>query len=415
MQPPLPIFWLLCSSVFLLVHLQAEPPPEIQRQYQALLHILNQADTAYFEEHESLMSDAAYDRMRLQLQQLEHQYPHLKQLPVPESGAHTRERVEHRSPVLSLQKCKSDAELLAFCNALHQPGTQWVIEPKVDGASIVVTYHHGHLTQALTRGDKLSGIDVTEVILASGALPLAIEGLPEHLELRGEAYIPKAHFDAINAERIRSNQSPYRTARNLASGTLMLQDPVEVMRRGLRMLIFEWRNALESGRKSHFNALNQLKDAGFPVVQTLRVASVPEIIAQVNSLEKSRMQLPFDADGWVIKLDCLAKRQHLGNTQQHPHWATARKFPPAPILATVLEIETSVSDRGKVTPIAILEPVEIDGATIQRATLYNEAFAERMGIRPGSKVWLIRAGGAVPEILGLANGDTVPGKNSKHP
>lgn len=415
MQPPLPVFCLLCSLAFPLFHLQADPAPEIQRQYQALQHILKQADAAYFEAHESLMSDAAYDRMRSQLQQLEHAYPDLKQLPMPDSGADSRERITHRSPVLSLQKCESDAELLAFCNERHQPGTQWVIEPKIDGASIVVTYRHGHLTQAVTRGDKRSGIDVTEVILASGALPLAVEGLPEHLELRGEAYIPKAQLDAINAERHRSNQAPYRTARNLASGTLMLQDPVEVMRRGLRILIFEWRNALESGETSHFNALIQLKALGLPVVQSLRVTSVPEVIEQVNTLERSRMDLPFDADGWVIKLDSLVTRQDLGSTRQHPHWATARKFPPTPVLATVLEIESSVSDRGKVTPIAILEPVEIDGATIQRATLHNEAFAERMGIRPGSRVWLIRAGGTVPEILGLANDDATPHEQREHP
>lgn len=401
MNSILRFLWLLACLVSVLSLASEELPPEIERQYHALRDILEKADVAYFHAHESLMSDAAYDALRDYLEQLRSDHPSLAQLGSTEPTRKDRDRVQHPRPMLSLNKVYSDDALLQFCEQTRALTNRWVIEPKIDGASIRITYQNGRLVSAATRGDTQSGVDVTAVVFASGALPLKLTGAPPRLELRGEAFLRTHDFLELNQTRTSEGNPPYRSARNLAAATLMLKNPNEVVRRQLQICIFECRNAQELGYTSHLKSLAFLASLGLPTIDSFPVERPQAVVDRVNELEPQRAGMSFETDGWVIKVDAIEAYSQLGSTQKFPRWAVARKFRPKPTMTTVIDIERSVSERGRITPVAILEPVQIDGATIQRATLHSEPFLEAMGIQIGSKVWIIRAGGAVPEILGL--------------
>ena len=409
MQPSLLLHLLLvsfCIPAWMTIPgLNASVPSEIETQFLGLRQVLQQADEAYFNQNRSLMSDDAYDALQNALADLIKRYPALNTLEAPAFPTDSRNRITHAKPVLSLKKVYTDAELAAFCESISTTNPaekHFLIEPKIDGASIVIHYQNGRLVQAVTRGDSLSGVEVTPVILASGALPLELKNAPARLALRGEAYIDKNHFNSLNHEQETQGKQPYRHARNLASGTLMLEDFAEVLKRGLQIRFFECLNARELGYSNDTEALQFLQQLGLPVVEFGRCESSNEVILYLQQHNPLRKDFDFETDGWVVKVDDLQLRQDLGATQKYPRWAMARKYRSVPVITTVIEIEHSISENGTITPVAILEPVEIGGATVRRASLHSEKFMTSLGIHPGSRVKVIRAGGVTPEIVGLA-------------
>jgi DNA ligase (NAD+) len=388
--------WLL----LLAYSLQAEIPEEIRVQFRGIKRILEQADAAYYEEHRSIMSDEAYEFFRSHHDGLIAAYPELERQAAGLFVVDTRQKVAHRKPVLSLRKAYSDEEIRRFCDRVGDE-TVFLLEPKIDGASLVVEYRKGRMAEALTRGNSLAGLDVTTVLLASGALPLTLSDAPEVLRLRGEVYVPRDAFERLNAERAAAGAEPFRSARNVASGTLMLKHYAEVRNRGLKVLFFEVRNAVDLGFESDASALEAVRRLGLPVVDFKTFTQVEALQRWIHLEHGNRINLPYETDGFVLKVDDLKLRETLGNTKKFPRWAIARKFRSEPVVTRVLAIEYSVSELGKRTPIAILSPVEIGGATVQRATLHSASVLESLGIEVGSRVQVIRAGGVVPEIVGV--------------
>lgn len=397
-----PLFAFLLLLLVAPTSVSASAPEEVLTQFKGIKQVLEQADKVYYQEHHSMMSDEAYDYLRSYHDQLLDEFPELETYEAPLFVDGRKQKVPHRKPVLSLKKAYSDEEILKFCSKIGSE-ERFLVEPKIDGASIIIEYLNRRLVKAVTRGNSLQGVDVTTVLLASGSLPLVLEKAPKQLQLRGEAYISKDDFVRLNQLRQNTGKDPFSSARNTASGTLMLKDFVEVRSRGLRVLIFEVRNGLELGIESHSDALEMVGKWGLPVVDFNSSSSPQRLLAILENENQNRLELPYDIDGFVIKVDDLNLRNQLGSTQKYPRWAIARKYRSEPVVTKVLAIEYSISDKGRKTPVAILSPIKIGGATIQRASLHSDAIVEAMGIQAGSKVKVIRAGGVIPEIVGLAN------------
>jgi len=373
-------------------------PPEVEQQARALQTVLRQADDAYFNQHQPVMTDAAYDALRTQYDRLLADYPELSAgnpvgAPVAESS-----RVAHAAPVLSLEKVYSDNDLTRF---LRKTGTNllYCVEPKLDGLTVVLRYRNGLLVQALTRGDGKTGADVTSAVLASGAVPAALTGAPAKLDVRGEAHLPLSAFEALNRRRAENGQEPLKSPRNIASGTLMLTDCAEIARRGLEFQAFDLL-AADPMPATHTEALALLKKNGLPVIESVTVPSV-DVLATVENMNRRRAEFPFVTDGVVIKVNDLAVRNRLGATSHHPRSAIARKYEETPVQTRLLAVDWSRGASGKLTPVAHFEPVEIQGALVQRASLYSLEHLRAMDLKIGDWMNVIRSGGTVPEITGI--------------
>jgi DNA ligase (NAD+) len=373
-------------------------PPAIERQARALQAVLRQADDAYYNKHESGMSDAAYDALRKQYDGLLAAFPELGNpspvgAPVAEAG-----RVAHDAPVLSLDKVYSDGEVLCF---LEKTGTNllYCVEPKLDGLTVALRYRNGLLVQAVTRGDGKAGADVTSAVLASGAVPVAIATASTQFDVRGEMLLPLPAFEVLNRRRIDAGEAPLKSPRNAASGTLMLTDYAEVAARGLAFRCFELLKT-DSMPLTHTEALALVKAAGLPIVENKTVPA-GGVLATISDLNQRRTAFPFMTDGIVIKVDDLAACARLGATAHHPRSAVARKYEETPVQTRLLGVDWSRGETGRLTPVARFEPVEIQGATIQRATLHNMDHIRAMDLKIGDRIQVIRSGGSVPEISGV--------------
>ncbi|QHI68973.1 NAD-dependent DNA ligase [Tichowtungia aerotolerans] len=374
----------------------AAAPPAAEQQAQNLNAILRQADEAYYNKHESLMSDAAYDALREQYDRLITDYPELAKAPSVGAPPSSQDRIAHHSPVLSLQKAYSGEFVSGFletCGHQHL----YCVEPKLDGLTIVLRYHDGLLTRALTRGDGTAGTDVTAAVLASGAVPSALNNAPSRLEVRGEAFLPLPAFEKLNKRRKTCGKPPLKSPRNTAAGTLQMNDYVEIARRGLQIRIFELL-ASDTEPSTHTEALRQINALGLPVIES-RTVPAADVPASIDLLNEQRPSFPFLTDGIVIRIDDRSVFKQLGRTAHHPRGALARKYRETPKETRLLNVEWTRGESGRLTPVAVFEPVEIDGATIQRASLHNQNYLRAMNLMIGDQIRVIRAGGSVPEVV----------------
>ncbi len=373
--------------------------PVVEQQARALQVVLRQADDSYYNKHQSELSDEAYDALRTQYDQLVADYPELAaENPVGapvESGSRW---VAHDVPVLSLEKVYSDDGIRDF---LQRCGTNrlYCVEPKLDGLTVVLRYVNGRLAQALTRGDGKTGLDVTPALLASGAVPIVLSNVPARLELRGEALLSFTALEELNRRRAANGEPALKSPRNTASGTLMLKDYAEIARRTLTVQLFDLL-AADPMPSTHAEALARLKAAGLPIVES-RTVPAAEVLSAIETVNRARNSFPFATDGIVIKVDNLADFAGFGATAHHPRGAIARKYHETPVQTRLLSVEWTQGDTGKLTPIGIFDPVEINGATIQRATLHNAGYIRAMDLKIGDWIQVIRAGGSVPEIIGV--------------
>jgi DNA ligase (NAD+) len=374
-------------------------PEQVERHAGQIRIVLEEASEAYYD-GEPIMGNAAYDALRAQYEKLCAEYPDIPKLAdvgaaVPQSS----NRIAHSRPVLSLNKAYSDEELLAFV-ARCGIDRIYCIEPKLDGVTVVLRYEKGAFVQALTRGDGKLGVNVTSAIAASGCVPLMLPDAPDVIEMRGELLLSFAAFDALNERRVREGQALLKSPRNSAAGTLRLRDLSEIANRRLQIRMFELITA-DAEPLTHSGALKWLSELGLPVVEDRAVAG-SKVLSAVAEMNQQRAASEFPTDGVVVRLDDRDAFQRLGATARYPRGAIARKYETASVETTLLRIEWTRGDSGRLTPVAYFEPVEMEGATLSRASLHSLDHLRALDLMIGDRVNVVRSGGSIPEIIGRA-------------
>jgi DNA ligase (NAD+) len=383
-----------------------------REELRALRRELEEANYKYYVLNMPTLSDREFDEKMHRLQDLEAMFPDMFDPKSPtqhvgsDLGKKGFETVRHKYPMLSLANSYSREEIEDWVRKLPE-GVEIVCELKYDGLSISLWYEHGVLGRALTRGDGQQGDDVIANIKTIPSIPWRIErpDVPEFFELRGEVLLPWERFEALNKEREEQEEPLFANPRNAASGTLKLQDPKEVARRGLDAYLYYMLGEDLPGT-THFERLETAKAWGFHISEAVKVChSVDEVMNYIAYWDTERKNLPVATDGIVLKVNNLAQQEELGYTAKTPRWAIAYKFPAEKQLTLLKEITYQVGRTGVVTPVANLEPVQLSGTMVQRATLHNEDFIKSLDIRPGDRVWVEKGGEIIPKITGRAERD----------
>ena len=386
-----------------------------REELKSLRKELEEANYKYYVLNMPTLSDREFDEKMHRLQDLEAQFPDMFDPKSPTQhvgsdlnvqrnnvqGTKGFETVKHKYPMLSLANSYSREEIEDWVRKLPS-GVEIVCELKYDGLSISLWYEHGVLVRALTRGDGVQGDDVINNIKTISSIPWRIErdDIPEFFELRGEVLLPWERFEALNKEREEQEEPLFANPRNAASGTLKLQDPKEVARRGLEAYLYYMLGDQLPGT-THFERLETAKQWGFHISDAIKVCkNVDEVMAYIAYWDTERKNLPVATDGIVLKVNNLAQQEELGFTAKTPRWAIAYKFPAEKQLTLLKEITYQVGRTGVVTPVANLEPVQLSGTIVQRATLHNEDFIKSLDIRPGDRVWVEKGGEIIPKITG---------------
>ena len=381
-----------------------------REELKALRKELEEANYKYYVLNMPTLSDREFDEKMHRLQTLEAQFPDMFDPKSPtqhvgsDLGKKGFEQVKHKYPMLSLANSYSREEIEDWVRKLPS-GVEIVCELKYDGLSISLWYEHGVLVRALTRGDGQQGDDVIANIKTIPSIPWRIErdDIPEFFELRGEVLLPWERFEALNKEREEQEEPLFANPRNAASGTLKLQDPKEVARRGLTAYLYYMLGENLPG-KTHYERLATAREWGFHISDAIKVChSVDEVMAYIAYWDTERKNLPVATDGIVLKVNNLAQQEELGYTAKTPRWAIAYKFPAEKQLTLLKEITYQVGRTGVVTPVANLEPVQLSGTVVQRATLHNEDFIRSLDIRRGDMVWVEKGGEIIPKIVGRAD------------
>ena len=400
-----------------------------REELRALRKELEEQNYKYYVLNQPTMSDQEFDLKMHRLQDLEALYPDMFDPKSPtqhvgsdlEQGTKSKEQrgkafetVKHKYPMLSLANSYSREEIEDWVRKLPQ-GVEIVCELKYDGLSISLWYENGLLTRALTRGDGQQGDDVIENIKTIPSIPWHVDGAPAHFEMRGEVLLPWERFEALNKEREEQEEPLFANPRNAASGTLKLQDPREVARRGLEAYLY-YMLGENLPAQTHYERLMAAKQWGFHISDAIKVChSVDEVMAYIAYWDTERKNLPVATDGIVLKVNNLAQQEELGYTAKTPRWAIAYKFPAEKQLTLLKEITYQVGRTGVITPVANLEPVQLSGTMVQRATLHNEDFIKSLDIRPGDRVWVEKGGEIIPKITGRADRDPKDVKDPKDP
>ena len=369
---------------------------------------LNQANYEYYVKDDPTMSDYDYDHKLRRLEELEEAHPELitPDSPTQRVGGKALEsftQVTHRVPLESLQDVFDFDELRAFDQRVRgvEPKVSYSVEPKVDGLSVALEYQDGQFVRGATRGDGLVGEDVTENLKTVKSIPLSIPDVPGTLIVRGEVYMPKKVFHALNEEREKRGEALFANPRNAAAGSLRQLDPKIAAQRRLDIAVFNIQWAENEDFHSHTQGINYLADKGFKVIPHVICSTIEEAVAQVQAIGEGRENYPFDIDGAVIKVDDLAQRQTLGSTAKFPRWAAAYKYPPEVKPSRLTDIVIQVGRTGVLTPKAVLEPVRLAGTTVTNATLHNQDFITEKDIRIGDTVLVRKAGEIIPEVLSV--------------
>ncbi len=363
----------------------------------------------YYVDSDPEISDAEYDLLERELREIEEAWPDLTtpDSPTQRVGAEVTgdlPTVRHAVPMLSLDNAASFEELREWharlLRVLGRDEVPLAVELKIDGVSVSLIYENASLARAVTRGDGVLGEEVTVGLRTIPSVPLRLLKPIPFLEARGEVYYPIAAFREMNRRREEAGEPPFANPRNAAAGTIRLLDPKLTARRPLDLLL--WGLTRLSGAplpETHSECLDLLRDLGFRVNGTRRCTTLEEVEATYREWQEKRDTLPFEVDGCVIKVDPLALQDQAGATSRAPRWAVAWKFPARQATTTVKAIEINVTRSGALTPVAILEPVDIGGATISRCTLHNEDELERKDVRIGDRVLIERGGDVIPKIV----------------
>jgi DNA ligase (NAD+) len=369
----------------------------------------------YYDADEPEIADAEYDLLAIELRRLESEHPELVTADSPTQiiGGVTSAQfteVTHLQPMMSLDNVFDADELEKWWKRNEKligsetaAKTKFVCELKIDGLAMSLLYRDGVFERAATRGDGKVGEDVTDNVRTIAAVPKRmVDSAPTMLEVRGEVFMPRDAFEALNNRRREAAEPIFANPRNSAAGSLRQKDPSVTASRELSFLSYQL-GAIEGGPEfsSHADTLAFLADAGFPVSPEIKVVgSLTEVIAFCAHWQHNRHDLPYDIDGAVIKVDDLRQREELGSTAKAPRWAIAMKFPPEERTTLLRDIQVSIGRTGKATPFAVLEPVFVGGSTVSMATLHNEDQVAVKDVRPGDTVIVRKAGDVIPEVVG---------------
>ena len=370
---------------------------------------LNYHNDRYYNLDSPEISDYEYDMMLRELENLEAEFPQLvnSQSPTQKVGGSKGERfsaVVHSVVMESLHDSFSNDEVFDFDRKVKAvvPDASYVVEPKIDGLSVSCEYRNGVFVRGSTRGDGAVGEDVTENLMTIKSLPKRIDNAPDFLEVRGEVYMSLKTFEEIVATQENNGEKPFKNPRNAAAGSLRQKDPKITASRKLDIFVFNIQQIEGVEITTHSQSLEYLRNLGFPVTSHKICNNIDDVLAEIDSIDKSRGELPCDIDGAVIKVNDFSHRELLGSTAKFPRWAEAYKYPPEEKETELLDIEINVGRTGALTPVGIFSPVLLAGTTVSRATLHNEDFIKEKNIHIGDVVVIRKAGEIIPEVLSVS-------------
>jgi len=387
---------------------------DVKKRISELREEIRYHDRKYYVENNPVISDYEYDQLMEELKKLESEHPEYVTPDSPTqrvSGQPVEgfSSVKHKIPMLSLDNTYSSKELLDFDKRMKKflggEKPDYAVELKIDGVGVALIYENGVLVRGATRGDGSTGDDITSNIRTIKSIPLKLDIANEtkplaNCEVRGEVYMTRKGFEALNKEKAKKGEPLFANPRNAAAGSLRQLDPKVVSKRNLDVFLYTLSYTKEGGYKTHMECLEAMKKAGLKVNPNInKFSNIEDVIKYCDSWENKKETLDYETDGMVIKVDSLEQQKRLGSTIKNPRWAVAYKFPPKQVTTKIKDIVVQVGRTGALTPVAVLEPVELSGSTISRATLHNEDEIKRKDIRIGDTVFIEKAGEVIPEVI----------------
>lgn len=385
----------------------------LKQKVQELRRKIERANYEYYVLDNPTLSDAEYDRLLRELQEIEATHPELvtPDSPTQRVGAAPLaafQTITHRIPMISLDNAMNEGEIREFVNRVQKalPGEQieFVAEPKIDGLAVELIYENGILVAGATRGDGITGEDITQNLKTIRAIPLRLNPekvqIPALIEIRGEVYMEKADFQKLNEQQLREGKPLFANPRNSAAGSLRQLDPRVTAQRPLKIFCYAIGACEGLTFQSHWEFLKTLPNWGLRVNPLIRFCkNIDDLLEYYHSIESQRHDLPYDIDGVVFKVNSFAQQAALGLKARSPRWAIAAKFKAQQEIAQIIAIEASVGRTGAITPVAHLTPVQIGGVTVSNATLHNQDEIDRKDIRVGDWVVVQRAGDVIPQVV----------------
>ena len=379
----------------------------IEKRMDELIGIINKASYEYYVLDTPTITDQEYDDAYTELQRLENKYPELKREDSPTNRVGGEaidkfQKVTHRSPMLSFDDIFNEEEIMLFDERIKKTVSkpEYTLEPKMDGLSGSLIYENGVLVRAATRGDGITGEDITINVKTIKSVPLRLTK-DINIEVRGEIYMSKKSFNKANIERQKNNEKEFANPRNAAAGSVRQLDSKITAKRDLDFMAYFIPNPEDYGITKQEESISFLKELGFVTNIKLNglAKNSKDIINYVHDLNTKRESLPYEIDGVVIKVDSLEDEKKLGMTSRVPRWGIAYKFPAVEVLTTLKEIKFTVGRTGKITPNAIFNPVHVDGSLVSKATLHNEDYCIEKDVRVGDTISVRKAGDVIPEVV----------------
>ena len=376
----------------------------MKERYDELIKLIEKANYDYYTLDNPTVTDREYDNWMSELLDIEERHPEIKRKDSPSEkigGEVISEfkKVEHKIGMFSISDVFNESEIVAFDERIRKefPNPSYVCELKIDGLAVSLQYEKGILKRAATRGNGLVGEDITHNVKTIGTIPLRLNK-PVDIEVRGEIYMPLKAFNELNEKRLKNGEPIFQNPRNAAAGSIRQLDSSVAKSRKLDAFLY---HVPETDKKTHYEALMELKELGFIVNPNIRlVKNIDEILDYINEWTARRGELPYDIDGIVIKVNDIHMQRELGFTAKYPRWVIAYKFPAEDVKTRLTDIVCTVGRTGQITPNAVVDPVKVMGSTIRRATLHNGDYIKEKNLKIGDNIFVHKAGDVIPEVVG---------------
>lgn len=376
----------------------------MKERYDELIKLIEKANYDYYTLDNPTVTDREYDNWMSELLDIEERHPEIKRKDSPSEkigGEVISEfkKVEHKIGMFSISDVFNESEIVAFDEKIRKefPNPSYVCELKIDGLAVSLQYEKGILKRAATRGNGLVGEDITHNVKTIGTIPLRLNK-PVDIEVRGEIYMPLKAFNELNEKRLINGELIFQNPRNAAAGSIRQLDSSVAKSRKLDAFLY---HVPETDKKTHYEALMELKELGFIVNPNIRlVKNIEEILDYINEWTARRGELPYDIDGIVIKVNDIHMQRELGFTAKYPRWVIAYKFPAEDVKTRLTDIVCTVGRTGQITPNAVFDPVKVMGSTIRRATLHNGDYINSKNLKIGDNIFVHKAGDVIPEVVG---------------